>query len=236
MSRKFQYQTTELMSGVIVVEGDNLNSNVPRDHRFWKEWGVDVAEANGEILFVSETVDDKLDYPDSYQQPVDEPNVLDDEATRTRLLTQNYELIDIETLKHLRLEELKQARKDAIDRGFLYKGKRVIADRDANGDVMAVLMQYQSGQFPSTYVFAYKVGPANYLTLDVESNGVTTDDGLVGFTHFSNAMMHFVNQECFGKERAASEHIVSLTTAQEVADLVLDDIYHPDMESDYAEH
>jgi len=235
MSRKFQYLTTDLLSDVIVVEGENKGSNVPRGHRFWYQWGVKDAEDAEQIAFVNENRDNKLDYPDSYQRP-STSEVFRDESTRTQVTQQNYELIPVEELKLVKLEELKKTRIEAIELGFIYKGHRIISDRDANGDVMVIQTQYDKGKIPSTFIYSYKVGPAEYVVLDVESKGVTTADGAVGFTHFSDAMMHYVNQECFGKEQAVALHIASLTTAQAIADFDISEHYDPDYNSDYAEH
>ncbi len=43
------YKYTDETSNSVQVTGDNKGT-VPRSHRFWQMWGVDVAEANGEII------------------------------------------------------------------------------------------------------------------------------------------------------------------------------------------
>lgn len=100
----------------------------------------------------------------------------------------------------IRLAELKDLRNAASAEGFVYKGHRIIADRDAQNDLANIYNQYRVGIKEPNIQTYYKTAPNTYLIL------MGGQDTLELLTTVSR----FIERDCFGTEVLVTHELYAI--------------------------
>ena len=166
-----------------------------------------------------------LNYPHSLCS-LNEETISIDKDNATYKITRLYTLVEKNIILEILLEQLKDARKDATLNGFVYKGERCVADRDAQTDIRNIYQLYIDGLISDDTIYRYKVKNGVYIDLDSEHNKLVKS-GKQGVKDFMIAMFKFVQEECFHKEHLLAKKWASLSS-YELAKISVFEEYKPD--------
>lgn len=226
MSNTFKFTNKECTS--VHVSGD-INATVPKGHRFWVQYGIKDAIEAGEVQFITET-EVVNPFPEVNEEFLTEGEsvveLFEGEENGVQVKYNKsvvtMELKALEDVLAIRLEELKELRKNARELGFTYKGYTIIADRDAQNDLTGIITGYLTGTTATDAVTPYKVGANEYMMLNGQAEVLA----------FGQAFNTFTQVECFGKEAAVAAQLALVETVEELIAVDLTELFLPDHTTD----